>query len=591
MASAQMDSVVLDSTCITVRGHVDSRKTIDFMVSDASTLTDVLNQHAAVFVKSASGSALSTVSIRGGTPEQSAVFWNGLSLSNTLNGNVDLSLLPSLAFDEIRLNASNSVHSGSGATAGSLELKSGKFDTSKVLLFQAGAGSLGAYNAAIKSVFHAKKSRASLVSYIRGGQNNYTVQVGSTPSNTKRLENAAFSMAGMLYAHQIDLKKSNPLNIRLWAQTSTRQIPATLLEAASQKSQIDHSIRLQSDWSKIIGRNEVKLIIGSFLESLQYADSVSQIFSDYAFINNSLLVHYTRRQSKYIHIGIDLESRHFGADADTFYNQTRIELCEGMHVKYERNNWLAHIGTRFVQYTTSTDKPILVSAQLNRRFSKNWGVMTLFSTNYRQPTFNSLYWNPGGKPLLTAEKSTNSEVSIDYSGAHWEVKTNVYSNYIKDQIRWVPGSDGIFEAQQIVDQVQWNRGVELSSTYKIKGVSFETGFTRILSTVKEQSDKWQQTFVPLFQGNAGIGYAKSNWRAHYGLQVVSKRFTDTENKEYLPAYALHNAQVAWHNKALEFKLTAWNLGGLSYTILPFRPNPPRNFQLDITYKLNKNNNK
>ena len=205
--------------------------------------------------------------------------------------------------------------------------------------------------------------------------------------------------------------------------------------------------------------------------------------------------------------------------------------------------------------------------------------------------FNSLYWNPGGNPSLTAEKSTNSEVSVDYTGAHWEVKTNVYSNYIKDQIRWVPGSDGIFEAQQIVDQVQWNRGVELPSTYKIKGVSIEAGFTRILSTVKEQSDKWQQTFVPLFQGNAGIGYAKSNWRDHYGLQVVSKRFTDTENKEYLPAYALHNAQVTWHNKALEFKLTARNLGGLSYTILPFRPNPPRNFQLDITYKLNKNNNK
>lgn len=586
-----MDSVVLDSVQITLRGGVEDRKITDFVTSNASSIGDVLAQQSLVFVKPTAGNALATLSIRGGTPEQSAVFWNGLSLQNTLNGNVDLNLLPSLAFDEISINASNSVHSGSGSTAGSLELNNGRYDTSNSVDIQTGMGSFGALNTALKITHLNKKNRFSVLPYYRQAVNNYPYASLRVPPGETRLSNAAFSITGLLYQHQIDLQKSNPLNIRLWTQTAYREIPATILEGQSRKSQIDRSIRLQSDWSKIMGQTEVKIVGGSFIESLNYRDSVAEIYTTYAFINNSLLVHVKRHLSKDLQIGLDAEARHFGADADTFYNQNRIEFSESFHIKYVRNKWLGRFGTRLVQYTTSTDKPILFSAQLERGLWKNWRVLALFSTNYRLPTFNNLFWNPGGNPNLTAEKSTNSELSIDYTTPRWKIKSNVYSNFIKDQIRWVPGTTGVFEAQQILNQIQWNRGLETTVQFAYKSWGLEGGFTRILSTVKNDSNQWQQSFVPLYQGNVGISYVKPKWRLYYGLQLVSKRFTDTENVAYLDAYLLHNAQFVWHYKAFDFKVIARNIGNLYYTVLPFRPNPTRNFQIDISYKLLKNKRK
>jgi hypothetical protein len=68
---------------------------------------------------------------------------------------------------------------------------------------------------------------------------------------------------------------------------------------------------------------------------------------------------------------------------------------------------------------------------------------------------------------------------------------------------------------------------------------------------------------------------------------VSKRFIDTENTEFVPAYLLHQVQAQFGYKAFKINVIARNLANLDYTVLPFRPNPPRNYQIDISYTINK----
>lgn len=591
MACAQIDSVLLDSAVVTVRGGQPLQQISDFTRSETSSIGDVLSQQGLVFVKPIAGSGLSTLSIRGGTPEQSPVFWNGLSLQNTLNGNVDLNLLPAFAFDDIEINNSISVRNGSGATAGSVELISNQYDTTTNTKLTAGIASFNGYNAAIKSTVIGRNNRFSLLSYTRGQTNDYPIESLTSPTTKTNLSNAHVSMTGGILQYQQQVKNANPLNIRLWAQTAYREIPPTQLEAESKKHQIDNHIRLQSDWSKLLGKTEVKLIAGSFLEHLRYHDSVAQLYTEYAFINNSLLLHGKRRLNKALVVGIDLEARHFGADADTFYNQSRIEFSQGGHAKWTKGKWNTYAGARVIQFSSTSNTPVLYSIQVNREIRDKWEVYSSISSNYRLPTFNSLYWNPGGNADLLPEKSTNSEVAVAYQRQQVGIKAIAFHNVIRDQIRWIPGIDGIFTAQQIINQVQWNRGLEVLANGHFKNVSATVGLSQLWSTVQGDTNQWQQSFVPQYQGNANVVYQLKRWRLKYGWQFVSIRYTDTENTTSLPAYALHQVQLTYVLKGLTVSLLANNITNEFYTVMPFRPNPPRNFQLDISYIINSKKSK
>ena len=465
-----------------------------------------------------------------------------------------------------------------------------KIDTNNKTQISLGAGSFGLFNASVKSVLNLKRSRISLATYVQESKNNYPYSTAFQP-NEIRLAHAEYQLAGILYQQTFDTKNANPLNIRLWAQSATRNIPATTLEAESQKNQVDNSIRFQSDWSKVFKKNEVKLVFGSFLESLRYSDSISEIFTNYGFINNSLLIHLKRRLVKNLTVGADVEVRHFGADADTFYNRSRLEFSEGGHIKLKAKQWEGHMGFRLVQFSTTSDAPVLLSSHVSRDIKNKWNVTASFTTNYRLPTFNSLYWNPGGNPNLAAERSRNADVMVKYMTKSSKVQVSVFNNYIHDQIRWLPGANGIFEAQQIIDQVQWNRGLEISGELYVKRFMLDAGATRLISTVVGDNNHWQQSYVPLYQGYTNLNYARGAFSFRLGYQFVSKRFIDTENTTFLDGYYLHRGQVTWKHKHLLVSFIARNIGDLSYTVLPFRPNPPRNFQLDLSYTINKNKTK
>ncbi|MFT7592089.1 MAG: vitamin B12 transporter [bacterium] len=585
-ASAQIDSVLLDSTVISLRGISNTSSINAIQLNNKSSLGEVLTLESLVFVKPTGGNALSTISIRGGTPEQSPVFWNGLNLQNTLNGNIDIALLPAFIFDAISINASAATNSGSGVIAGSVELKNNKIDTIRSLKAIVGFGAFGLTNVAVKTIIPSDKSTWSIAAFRRSAKNNYPYQTSS--AKTKPLEHARFDLSGVLIQNQLRFKNYSPLNIRLWWQQSNREIPATTLEARSLKYQIDKSIRLQSDWSKVQGKNEWKFIFGSFNEQLKYRDSVANIYNDYLFSNNSALIHYKRLIESKLRLGVDLEGRFFGADADTFYNQNRIELSEAIHLKHDNKNLQTHSGLRWVQFNGISEKPILFSFKANKKIDKSYSLSASFSTNYRLPTFNSLYWNPGGNPNLGPERSTNAEMQLRFKRKDVIWTATAYSNYIQDQMRWLPGNDGIFAASQIVDQTQWNKGVETSTQINLKRFLFIANGTIMKSNVVGDKRNLQQTFVPQIQANTSLRYNWSKWSVVYGNSFIGKRFVDADNEEFLPSISLHRLSVEATFKDVSFYATIQNLLNEYYTVLPFRPNQPRNFLLNISYKILNN---
>jgi len=83
-------------------------------------LSDRLSWDNALLLRTQSPGGLSTVSARGAGPSRTPVVWQGINLQSTMNGVVDVSLIPLWAGDRVLLRyGGQSAAQSSGATASS----------------------------------------------------------------------------------------------------------------------------------------------------------------------------------------------------------------------------------------------------------------------------------------------------------------------------------------------------------------------------------------------------------------------------------------------------------------------------------------
>jgi hypothetical protein len=117
--------------------NVTALKSLDFSAGkrtdqiDSSTkqnftfhsLADLLQLNSGIFIKNYGPGALAGTSMRGGNASQTAILWNGINIQNAMLGQNDLSLLPSVMFNDMKVEyGGSSALWGSGAVAGSILL-------------------------------------------------------------------------------------------------------------------------------------------------------------------------------------------------------------------------------------------------------------------------------------------------------------------------------------------------------------------------------------------------------------------------------------------------------------------------------------
>ena len=64
--------------------------------------------------------------------------------------------------------------------------------------------------------------------------------------------------------------------------------------------------------------------------------------------------------------------------------------------------------------SSAYDIPLIYSLDARYLFTKSLSLRGAYSTNYRLPTFNDLYWEPGGNPELKPEFSSSGEIGLDF---------------------------------------------------------------------------------------------------------------------------------------------------------------------------------
>ena len=224
----------------------------------------------------------------------------------------------------------------------------------------------------------------------------------------------------------------------------------------------------------------------------------------------------------------------------------------------------------------------------------------IVSRNFRFPTLNDLYWNPGGNPDLKTERAWNGEMNFKYANQKKiDLSINGFCLYVDDWIQWIPqGSIWM----PINYKRVFSRGFETSlhatndeNNSKKFAIHFNASYTFTKTTNLDSASEFDQSvgkqliYVPLHRVVAGVQLQYRKFYLRSVNSFVSHVFTSTDNSQTLKGYFLNDLEVGKDftiNKyeiGMSFRVN--NLANTQYQNVLQHAMPGRSFEGTIRFKL------
>jgi vitamin B12 transporter len=596
---------------LTIKNELSSTgKRIDSPDSNArqlfifQSIADLLSNNSTVYIKNYGPGSLASSSIRGGNASQTALLWNGFNIQNPMLGQSDLSLLPSVLFDDIKVEYGGSSSLwGSGAVGGGIQMKNktefGKGWGTKVNL---GAGSFNTSNASSNISYSNHKFFSSTRSYFQSSNNNfrYTAYKGDS-AYLKEQKYAAFRNIGFSQDFKLLVGKASSLNLNAWYNKGDRQLPTVNESKFIPAIQKDESIRLTAGWNRtgVKWNNGLK---GAFIsDRIDYIDedrNVNDKSRSYNMIVESENI-YRYGNSNQLMFGLNYTN----AQAQTpNYNgmkgTSKLAFLAGNRFSFLENKLLIYPLVR-AEYFSAGTIPLTGNLAIEYKLAQEIKAGVNAGKVYRQPTLNELYWYPGGNPKLLPEQGYTIDGDLSYSKQFskitMEISGSAYSRQINNWILWLPGSQGSPSPQNI--QAVWSRGTE--SRWKIGYLkdklflSLNVFTSYALSTIlgsQQENDNVagrQLIYTPRYTVNGNFTFGYGSFSITYFHQYVGYRFTTSDNTQWLDPY--HYSSLRINIKSLMkqetktiFYAACNNLWNVDYSVVAGRPMPLRSVEFGIS---------
>lgn len=570
-------------------------------------LSDVLADESPLFIKSYGLGSLATSSFRGGSAYHTAVLWNGISLSNPMNGQLDLSLVPIHAADEIKLQfGGSSALFGSGAVAGVVHLlNSSRFNQGIATGVNLYAGSFSDYRQAFFFEISKRKMVSSLKFFNATSKNNFNYHnIYSASDATITQSNSELKNQGMISENKFVIRKNQILSVNAWLQCTDRNIPPTMLQQEHRSNQKDDAIRLTTEW-KQEKKNVATFIRAAWLnEKLIYSDYLAG-FSDTSETQQGIAEAETKitLNSKHV-VNLGVHNTYSIARHESFENdphQNRFALFASYLFVSNDKKLSASLSAReellnrsFLPFTYSSGAKYAISKYLTARVN--------VSKVYRIPTFNDLYWMPGGNPDLLPENGFTEEAGINMVLENktllFKTDVTVFNRNMENWIVWLPGVS-YWNPQNIMDV--WSRGMETNNSLTVKKgkakivlavlTNYVLSENRTSKTENDASLNKQLIYTPMYSGMAKISIEYKSMTLSYRHNYVGYRYTSTDNTQYLEPYELGSIYFSYHasikNYNMNIFLQAYNIWNERYQILSNRAMPGVNFNGGISLQFNQ----
>ena len=628
-ASAQNDTIMLESVEINA-GYVFnkvSKETLERKIDTAvikrlqtRSLSHLLIQHSPVFIKTYGPGGSASASFRGTTASHTLVLWNGFQLNSPSLGEVDFSTIPVFFTDEISLQWGSKTSANSGGLGGAVNIANKhKFNDGLILDVKQTYGSFNTWGSYVTAGYSGNNFIARIKAYRNSSDNDFTYNnIATIPHQEMQQKNADFVDHGVMPELHLRMKKST-LSVVSWNQWSHRnypQIMPNVFNNTKEYADNDFSrnfISYKTYWNS--GRVELKSAY--FYEEQDYsletytsnnypvtqitALNKSDVFRQIVDLQQDLYASwklYAKVQYDYESVKSSSynQSSHSSSPKRSilsFYAAVDGKVYKDLDLRLTLRNDLVNAKSEGF-FPTAT---MVYRVPFVKGLNFNMG----YSHNYRNPSLNDLYWNPGGNENLKSEKGKTFDFDVNYNyekeDFNLDIKAGLYYSKVKDWIQWVPTNYRYWTPKNVSDVLA--RGLELHfrASYRYALWDFSLSGNYVYSHTTDESEYAQQygsngkqlIYIPLHHANAFAEAKWNTWNMTYSMEFTGERKTSMNDNEFfayqLPYYMLHHITLGKQLNRFRLELRINNITDEEYQTVLWRAMPGRSYEVYLGFKL------
>ncbi|MGI6310596.1 MAG: TonB-dependent receptor plug domain-containing protein [Bacteroidales bacterium] len=566
------------------------------------SLVKLLSSQTALNIKAYGvGGGASSISIRGVSASQVQVNWNGFPINSVTLGSSDISMIPAAGFDRISLvyGASGALY-GSGTFGGAVSLNS-ELSPERGISGSAfaGAQSLRALNGGF--TFKAGTDRLAWKMFAWGtvSENEFTYY-DYIRQTEHRQTDGDWNDYGMIHNLAFKLSQASLLEAGLWYQTKEYDIPSRI-GSTSYEHQSDSTLKLYLGYRYIGNRWSLKVRAARFDDLQTYwqknaPDSpVNSIDSRIAAIQNHGDINFRYHMPSGLSFDAGLTGSLVTANVSAYGDEKLekgIALFSGL--KYTINRLTLQTVLRKEWFNTFSSG-LLPSLGLKwDAIPGQWVLRANYSKKFRKPTFNDLFWRPGGNPDLNPENGYTIEAGSENTFHISEksvIETDIspYYTNVNDMIVWRP--TGAFWSPENYQKVR-SAGVDLSAGFTMEhekirlSSKLKVNLNHSVANKADGQERITMLYSPLFI---------SSWKNSLAVGIfdleVTHGFTSARhysNDRLLDPYNLVDIRTGVNIKAGKGKigihLSCNNVTNTIYELIRLYPMPGRYWSAKINYE-------
>ncbi len=559
--------------------------TDSILKNNYESLGNLLQKQANFYFKQNGNGMVSSISLRGTSASQTGVYWNGIGINSALNGQTDFNTIQANSFDEIEIRkGGGSVLLGNGSIGGAINLKDKvtfeKHQEAQLLL---GAGSYDTYFSQLTATWASEKFYGKISGGALSSANDYPY-LGTDLKN----DNAAYVNYNLNATLGYKINEAHTLKLNASIFDNDRELSRTL-SAESDDQLKNNDSRLLLDWTYLGDRFTSSLKMAFLHEDFNYlfdknnADNESFGESDRLIAKYDLS--YFVNNTLFFRAGLEFENAKGKGTNISAVSQNDFTGYILMH--HEPLDRLMYNVSFRAGASSGYDIPFIYSLDARYMVTEVLSLRAAFSANYRLPTFNDLYWEPGGNPDLKPEYSNSGELGLEFHYKSLKISGGGYFINSKDLIQWRPVTQDFWQPENVSKASNYGLEFLAEFSHSIGNHLFKlnTSYDYTIAT-NEAIDK-QLIYVPKHRAGAILEYSWQKWQFNYNLQYIGEVYTTTSNSQSLDDYLLSDISfyrgVFKNRIGLSFKVN--NLFDVKYQSVAYRPMPNRNYVIQINFKL------
>lgn len=571
----------------------------------AIALSDYLSSQSSIFIKTYGAGGLASISMRGSAPQHTGLYWNGFNINPPNIQMADFSLLPLFLFNRIDLvSGGSSTLFGNGSMGGSVHLSSQEGSLNPHIKAVAGLGQFNDKLLAIKSGYAFKTLQFTGSFWFNKADNDHTyINTAKFGKPKERLRNADVTNVGLIQELFLPVSSRQQVRAGFWFQNREAGVPASMTMLRSVARQHDRQLRAYAQWNYDSGILSHTIKTAYNEDFLQYTDESIGLDSEILTGVWSGEVESTMNFQNDTRISAGLSMQSFEAKVDTYpENVDPFQLSVFMLAAHTLTSipWNLTAGIRKEFHSDFNNIPPAVSLGGTGRIKGGLSGRLNLSSNYRLPTLNDRYWQPGGNPDLIPESGINAEAGLDMELQSDQLKTNfsgtLFHSKIQHLIIWLPAPEGYWKPENVSGvfiyglELKARSHFEISKTIHQAEVSW--AITKSLfgsSAFGDIMNLPQLIYTPVHIGALVYHFKLKKWDVRYNHQFTGSRFTDRANTNRMRPFQTGNISLIHTLDFSKFRLSCnlslRNIWDAAYQVIEYRPMPGRSFHIAIVMDL------